>query len=137
MDRHNEAKVVVHLADRWKCEWIKNDDPYSLIDFIAVRNFRQVAFAEVKRRHCFVATYPTVYLSLRKWHALFEAHVRTGLSSVFVVQFDDGIKWIEAKDVDPRTAIMRGRFDREDAPNDVEPIIEVPIELFNDVRVAS
>jgi hypothetical protein len=52
----------------------------------------------------------------------------TRVPAVFVVRFTDQIKWISLADIDARLCMIGGCSRTVKSRNDIEPIIEVPID---------
>jgi hypothetical protein len=96
------------------------------VDWYGVRDSRIVAFYELKRRAHPVDKYPTVFMSWRKWITLQLTALAFGVPGVFVVQFADSLRWIDVRKVSGALSLA-GRTDRG-LENDIEPIIEVPVE---------
>lgn len=122
-----EENEVAHAIEaRWgvKCHRYGYLDS---VDWWIEKDGRTVAFAEMKNRNHEAGTYPTVFLAHHKWLAL-HLSARTGVASLFVVRFTDGIRWVNVNEIDPRALEIAGRRDRPGMPNDIEPVIHVPIE---------
>lgn len=97
------------------------------VDWYAEREDRLVGYAEIKVRTTTADTYPTVFLSLRKYASLTLIEHATGIPSTFVAGFACGsLLWIRTRDVDARAVTMGGRADRG-LRMDREPMVEVPI----------
>lgn len=127
-DLENQNEIAGKLGAAWKCRLVSFG--YSAdIDYYAERDGKVVAVVEIKRRNNPCSLYPTVYLSMRKWLALQMASVGFGVSGIFAVGFNDCIRYAQIRDVDPRKMIIAGRGDVR-ASNDIEPMIEVPIEAM-------
>lgn len=130
-DRFTQAVVLQELEAAWTCE-VKLFGPFCALDYYLLRDGRMVAVAELKARTHPHGTYPTVFLSLRKWLALTLASVGMGVPALFVVRFTDGAYWLRVGEVDASAVRVAGRYDRG-AANDVEPIIQVPLSKFRPV----
>lgn len=124
-DKVAERVAAGELSKAWNCNLHSFGD-FSPVDWYAEREGRTVANVEIKVRTHASDTYPTVYLSMRKWLALSLANVGMGVPGIFVAQFTDGLYYIDVGEVDARRHTIAGRRDRG-AANDLEPIIEVPI----------
>jgi hypothetical protein len=121
-------EVAAAIADRWGCE-LRSFGIMSPIDFYAVRAGRVAGFAEIKCRSHGSATYPTVYLSVRKWLALLVTSTGMGCPAIFVVRFTDGIYWVGIERIDPRRHLLGGHANPRQ-PHDVEPLIHVPVAIM-------
>lgn len=73
------------------------------------------------------ATYPSVYMALRKWVALQLISMALDPLGLFVVQYTDCLCWVDVNEIGVTKVIRGGRYDRPGVENDVEPIIEVPV----------
>ena len=100
----------------------------SPIDWVANKFGRVVGYIELKTRHHTSDKYPTVFLNVRKWLALMLTEIGTGTPSLFVVRFTDKLMKINVSDIDARNMRMGGCKKRVKSENDIEPVIEVPIE---------
>lgn len=97
------------------------------IDWYAHNGRFPLANIEMTRRYVDSTKYATVFLRMRKWLILMLAAQGLGRPSYHVVQWNDRIGFIDIYSVDGRRNKMGGRFDRPDAPNDLEPVIEIPV----------
>lgn len=121
-----DEKVVAKAIEKaWNVTCNKSG-LFEHLDFTLVANNKIVAYAETKARSHVYGTYPTVYFSQRKWLAV----KKTGKPGYFVVKFNDGIRAARVDTLDGSKPIWAGRKDRENAPNDMEYIIEIPITRF-------
>lgn len=126
-----EASTARTLSKAWHCE-VRSFGGRDEIDFYAIRHERLVAVMELKARKVTHLTYPTVFLSMRKYMDLRTYGHAMKVRAIFVVQFTDGLFWIDIGDVDPSRHRMGGNS-RNLAFNDYEPMIEVPIESLHRV----
>lgn len=130
-DKEREAKLDAVLEQAWGVKIYCYGDTLDEVDRYICKEDKVVGFAEYKCREYNSTAFETVYLSWRKFIALKRVSEYSGKPSLFVVQFLDCVKWIDVNKVDPKKLgiYRRGRAQRkEDSPNDMEPIIEVPIE---------
>jgi hypothetical protein len=125
-DTANERAVAEILSEKFGCE-IRSFGGRSEVDMYAVRDGRMAAVIELKTRKNSSTTYPTVFLSMRKYVDLRAFSHLFGVPAIFVVMYDDGIRYIDIGDVDTSRHIMGGNS-RNKAYNDIEPLIEVPVE---------
>lgn len=126
---------VARLIEReWKAQLQKLPDQYKL-DFAAYRDGELVAWLEIKNRTHAAGAYPTLILSVAKWHAGVALAVTSGCPFLVVANFVDGAKFVRysrGKVLDVRYG-PGGRTDRGDA-QDQEPVIHIPMELFKPIR---
>jgi len=132
-DIEREREVQRRLAQAWSCVVLRyEDDDFAPFDFTFIRHDKPLAVGELKSRGHKYGAYPTVYLSERKYGALMLAH-DGGLVPLFIVQYLDRLMWVDVSTLPDTSTVLAGRTDRENAPNDIEPIIEVPITLLQEV----
>src|SRR5262245_58204516 len=124
-DHAASREVADRFAKALGCE-LHPFGALSPIDWYATRHERLVGLMEVKCRSHDRGTYPTVFLSVRKWLALSLGSVGMGVPGIFAVRFNDGICWISVANVDA-SAHRMGGWSRPAARADVEPVIEVPV----------
>lgn len=126
VDVDNENAAARRLEAAWAVKLHRYPRLHT-VDWYAERADELVGYAEIKVRTCTATTYPTVYLSLRKYSSLMMLENATGIRSTFVAGFACGaLLWTPIRDVDARQIIIAGRSDRG-RPEDREPMILVPI----------
>lgn len=127
-DRTNENECAALLGKEWGCT-VHGLGPSSQIDWFLYKGDALVGLAELKCRNHKHGTFPTVFLSARKWAALQFLTLGLGVKGLFVVKWNDKIGWIDINAIDStKTTIVR-RMDRN-LPNDTEPAIEIPVYDF-------
>lgn len=134
-DRDNERTAAARLEAAWNCR-ITSFGALSPIDWFAQRDGRLTAVLELKSRSHAHDRFDTVFLNVRKWLALSLGAIGLGCPALFVVQFLDGIYWINAADIDARTNRIAGCARVVKAKNDIEPVIEVPVASMNKIPEA-
>jgi len=82
------------VAERWQCDYLKLPLSYRL-DFALVRQQKIVALAEIRVRNVRAETYPTIIFSVLKRASANMLSEQIGVPSFFVVQYDDGIRYID------------------------------------------
>ena len=132
-DKRNEESVKQRLEAAWdsSVHFFGNTNQ---IDAYVARGGEIRAWLEVKCRKVTKNTYDTIYLAFRKWLNLITAELHTERPGLFVVDFSDQLCYIPIRSVDARNIKLLGRTDRVGAANDLEPIIEVPIASFIDIK---
>lgn len=126
VDVDNETAAAARLEAAWGVT-LHRYPRLNAVDWYAERDDRLVGHVEIKVRTCTATTYPTVYLSLRKYLSLLTLEQATGARSAFVAGFACGtLLWTPITEVDARDVVMAGRHDRGYA-SDREPMILVPI----------
>lgn len=123
----NEKLVSKLLTDKWGVR-VEPTLPFSPVDFILYKDDLVVGYVETKARTHNYGTYPTIYLSLRKYEALHKLSMSEHVPTYFVVMFEDQFRYINIDDVDALSPFVAGRTDRRDAPNDMELMLNIPIE---------
>lgn len=90
-----------------------------------------IALAEYKRRRVLQQTYPTIILSVHKFTEIKVMAQMIRSKFLFYVEFDDGLCVADLTEHQPEPGAVKigGRTDRGDAA-DMEPVIEIPIEIF-------
>lgn len=125
-DTERENLVCQILEREWKC-LITRTGYLDDFDIIAVRQGRTQAIGEIKNRNNPSDQYRTVFFAAHKWLRLLEASRGLGVPGLFIVNFTDQVRYIDAGKIDARDHEIAGRMDRPDAPNDQELIIHVPV----------
>ena len=140
-DLKHEKEIAKKIEEALSWRLHKLSKAYFL-DFIAFSKYPKtmglVAFIEVRKRNNHTNKYPTVILSLNKYlKGVFYAKT-LGVKFLFVVQFHDGcFAYTYAEDADFEYKALEhiqigGRTDRND-PQDVEPVIHIPIDKFKPI----
>jgi hypothetical protein len=137
-DTVNQEKVARRLERRWNCFMHLSHGPYNEINYVTTRDHAwevPLGQVEIKCRDILAADHWLTWLGLRKYHDLMRNYEKFGLTTLFVVGFENGdgdIHWIHAKDVDARHPVWRGRSPR---PGDWEWMIEIPISTMGHIPV--
>jgi len=127
--RRTEDLIAGRLARCWKCD-VRRLAEYDRVDYYLVRDETVMAVCELKVRDVKHDAYPTVYLSARKYASLTLLGSAFGVRPLFIVAFADGwLGYVNVLDVPRQKLLMRGRHDRN-KDNDVEPMLQVPLESF-------
>ena len=125
-DVDNEHTAAARLEAAWGVK-LHRFPRLHAVDWYAEREDRLVGYVEIKVRTVTADSYPTVFLSLRKYASLTNLEHATGIPSTFVAGFACGsLLWIRTSDVDARSIVMGGRTDRG-LTMDREPMVNVPI----------
>lgn len=123
------------IEQRWRCK-VQSYGHWAPVDFWAGRGGEIIlAGIEFKRRYHELGKYPTVFLNLRKWIALHFAQLGLDKPAIYVVQFDDGVRWIELCDIPVTQVRIGGCREFVKSVNDIEPVIEVPIALMEEFKL--
>lgn len=128
-DRSAEAEVAKEIEVAWGCT-ISRFGALSAVDWYAIRHGRLVGVLELKSRSHDLGKFSTVFLNVRKWLALSLASAGLGAPAVFVVRFTDCTRWVPLSDVDAGRMKIGGCVRRVKSDNDVEPVIEVGVEVL-------
>lgn len=126
----SERETALAIEKAWKCNLTKLPMK-SKIDFLMKNKKGEPrAFVEVKNRACKRHKYPTYMISLDKWVSGLSMSRFTEVPLVLVVSWDDEIGYVTCGAVIKETTVnMGGREDRGDA-QDIEPVVHIPIYLF-------
>ena len=134
-DERNERTTAQEIETAWQCS-LHSFGQLAPIDWYAVRDGRLVGLLELKTRQHPRDKYRTVFLNIRKWLALTLTSIGVGVPSVYVVRFTDSLCWIRVSQVDPRNMRIGGCLGIVKSRNDVEPVIEVPVNTLHLLRGA-
>lgn len=129
-DRIRQREVADALQNVWKCTC--HEMPYSyILDFIAMRGGKALAFIEVKCRKRAYEGAHSVGVALRKLLAADAYERATGLPSFFAVRFMlcGTVAYTKLEKRESIGIGIGGRTDRNDK-DDVEPMIYIPISDF-------
>jgi hypothetical protein len=129
MDRQHEREVSELISRVWKCE-LRPFGPLCAVDWYAIRDGRLAAILELKSRSHDSGKYPTVFLNVRKWFALYMGSIGLNVPAFFVVRFQDGVRWISLAEIDARQHQMGGCRKIVKSHTDIEPIIHIPVEMM-------
>lgn len=130
-DLQGEEKTCHGFCSKFGMQACKLPISYGL-DYLLFADGKAVGFLEYKRRHFKVGDYDTVMLSLKKLMTAQQLKNATGLQSTFLVQFDNGIgsccfsKFTEKPDL----IEYGGRTRKTRDPQDIEPVVMIPMRLF-------
>lgn len=131
-DIGREANVAEILAAAWSCAIHKLPRLYSC-DYAAMRGKEVSAWLEIKCRN---ASYPTYLISLHKWIKGIELSEATAKPFLLVVSWPvNGEQVVMFYPVcrEPIHVVLGGRKDRND-PDDIEPMVEVPVAKFRRLK---
>ena len=132
LDKEHEEEVAQIIGRAWRCQ-VHEYGRLAPIDYYAERDGRLVGLLELKSRTHVHDKYPTVFLNSRKWLVLTMASLGMAVPGIFVVRFIDGLYWIPIAQVDARNITMGGTKKIVKSRTDIEPVIEVPIEDFEEI----
>lgn len=134
-DRDHEEEVIGKLMTAWGCGASRAPRKYA-VDWALERGGQVYAMAEVKYRS---KSYPTYIMSLSKFVTMCIHSTTSGLPYLLIVSWPEGGKRVIRYTRIDRKAhtgvILGGRKDRGD-PDDIEPMVEIPIEKFSLLREA-
>lgn len=131
-DRDRQRAIARTIEERCRCK-VHEFGYVSPIDWYIARDERMTAVAELKERTNASTAYATVFLSARKFLGLVFGSMSLGVPGLFFVQWTDRLGYVDAMEVWPvKQPILRnGRRHDYRTANDIEPIIEVPVERFH------
>ena len=124
-----EEATIRRVADRWGVTFQKLPIQYR-VDWALIRDGKVACWCECKRRHNNKGKYPSLMLSLSKVTHGLELARQTGLPFLVVVEWDDCLAYWKADRISG--VRLGGRVDRGDW-QDVEPVVDIGIELFTEL----
>lgn len=125
-----EADTIFEVSKAWKAELVKMPVKNKIDCLMKSKSGDPRAFVELKRRACKRHKYPTYMLSLDKWLAGLTMESGTNLPFILIVDWEDEIGFLKCSEVVAQINVnMGGRKDRGDA-QDIEPVVHIPIYLF-------
>lgn len=129
-DEANEDRLAARFGDAFNCDF-RRFARYTALDQWAMRDEAMVALAELKNRTHVFGAFPDTWLPLRKWLGLMLGQQGCGVPAIFGVEWSDGrAGFANACDIDPRGRIRIVRADNAEGPRALEPVIEVPLDVF-------
>ena len=132
LDLKNEQSVVNALSVHWGFQFLKLDRRYQA-DFMAVDGDDLKLWVEVKCRSISHTEYPTIILELDKCLAMWNLSQNTGVPSLFVAKWTDGLGWI--KIAPPFRVKFTGKNDRYGLGG--SPCVMLPIKHFVFVEMSN
>lgn len=130
-DEANEAAVAKILEAHWNCE-CRPMGKLAAIDWFFVRHERIVGVGELKIHRCAFGEYDSVFLNLRKWHALGLCQHGMNTPAVYVSQWSDKLGFINWVDIDASKHKIGGCKPRgPKSRSDTEPLIVIPTSSIN------
>ncbi len=126
----NEQEVKQAIEGRFNVELNKLPISYRM-DFMAFTGGKPSSVVEVKcRKKASSTTYPCFMLALGKWNAGIDYTMKNNIAFTLVGKYTDGIFYYKYKETDKvDIKWLNGRSDRND-PDDKEPCVYIPMELF-------
>ena len=120
-----EDAAKIYIGDKWNCTVSELGD-FGDIDWMLYRDNRIVAIAEFKRLYRDSTEWPNLYFNVKKWLPLMLVGAGLKVPSMFIVQFNDRISYIDVANIDASKNEVNGRADRSRA-SDLQPTILAPI----------
>lgn len=121
-DRNQQAKAVTMLAQTTGTT-AREMPELHFYDFDMIRDGKDVAIVEVKRRHIKRCEFSTFKIGTRKLNEVHDEAERRGIAGIILVQWDDALGYVSlarhppskwrVKQNDGRTVKTRDRFDIE------------------------
>ena len=131
----NESIVLDSISENWGISYSHVFcSKVSPIEWCLEKDGRIACVVELKTRKIPSTRWDTVFLSNRKRHNLFYAAKGLHCAPIFMVKWSDGvIKWINVLDVLELPMSLQGRPPRYGSVNDIEQIVDVPIDKMRDL----
>lgn len=126
----NEQEVKQAIEGTFHVKLNKLPISYRM-DFMAFRDNKPTSVIEVKcRKKASSTTYPCFMLALGKWNSGIDYTIKNNIRFFLVGKYLDGIFYYKYKPTDKvDIKWFNGRSDRDD-PDDKEPCVYIPMELF-------
>ena len=131
-DRGREGSFIEELCIAWQCEARKLPMHYKL-DFAMIRDGTIKAFLETKVRNYTMDYFDAYMLSMSKVLAAQEYSAFADVPSLLAVRWSDGDGFIALNRLEDFNVGFGGRADRGD-PQDIEPVVFIPIANFRRLR---
>lgn len=133
-DVQNETAVKDQLEKIWNVELHKLPESYQL-DYLATRGEEGKMWVEIKCRKIDSGKFPSIILSMHKYIKGIDLAKTSGLPFIFVVQTNDKLMWYEF-DIEHNYGVrLGGRTVKRRDYEDVEPIIDIPMDWFRELNV--
>jgi hypothetical protein len=138
VDRANQEALAAYLEKHWQCRIFKMQQ-YEVVDYAMLNqhNYGIRAWVEFKARKITCNQFSTIFISLHKWErGVFRALLTKLPFYVVVGCLDDGMVIcykFERQHMGTFYVEWWGRTKRGMDDPDVEPVIHIPIELFQPV----
>jgi len=133
-DRARQEEARGWLATHFECD-VVSQEPLSEIDYVATRNGRALWVGEHKARFVQSTTYPTVFLSWRKWMALVVTGHNMECGGLYVVRFYDRVLFVTMNKVDARGWRYFDTRHVYRTASDHELVVEVPVSDMTELHV--
>lgn len=127
-----EANTMRQVCEVWGAKEKKLASRYQIDWAVMDHSGAMKAWAECKRRYHAFGHYDTLMLSLGKFREGRQLSLDTNMPFLLIVEWDDGIRWARAS-ADMPAIGLGGREDRSD-PDDIEPCVFIPVEMFKPLR---
>ena len=136
-DLTREEFILQVATKTWGLEAQKLSGVNYKVDYVFHTKGVIQCFVEIKDRTTSgkMSSFPTVYIGLAKVLAGTLLARHTGVEFVFIVKFEDGIFFHTFKDEDSFPVRVKGRTNDPRCVEDIEPIVEIPVERFNLLEV--
>jgi hypothetical protein len=120
------------LCRAWDAEVCKLSPMLYKVDWVFYRQGKVKAFAEFKRRN---RKMDTLLLSAAKYIQLLELNRMTGIMSMLVVQWPDGLWYHEVQSPAVLPLDLRMGGNSRGQNGDYEPVIYIPVSEFIEVKL--
>lgn len=128
-DEHLRSEQVIEgvIEMVWSCRLVRFPQ-FHPIDWYAERGGRMIAAVELKTRHEAFDPFGVGYIDHGKWIWMLQAALAT--PAVYVVQFDDGIRAVDVRQLGSVSVRVAGRKDRGRAA-DIKPVVTFEARYFS------
>ena len=131
--REKAAENKINLSLGWFC--MKLGEAKYRVDWGLYDNSTLIGWGEFKFRNIAKDRFPTLLLSADKWLRLIDLGESSGLTSYMFVQWSDSDLHyvIVNKETNVRVEYTHGGNYARNNPGDIEPVVHIPINLFQPV----
>lgn len=127
----NEESAAKSICQTWKVDIEKLSPTLYKIDWVLYRNNEPKAFAEFKRRSKKI---DPLFISVAKYIQLLELNRITGLPCLLIVQWPEGLWYHNIKHPVKLPLDLQMNGNPRGQNGDFEPVINIPLSLFKEVK---
>lgn len=126
LDRAEEARVADRVRRAWGCQLLRLPHMSEPGDYLLHNGQVALALLEIKRRTTPHDQYETYMVSAKKIETMTRAANRMRVEALLVVEFSDGLRWVNAHEMSRAPLHFGGRHDRPEEGTSMEPCHHIP-----------
>lgn len=130
-DLLTEKNAALYIEKEFDCDITKLSERLYELDWAISREGKVCAFGEFKRRRFSRSKFQTLILSAAKWMKGIELARFYSVPFILFIQWDDGIFYLNSEEFQAHTLRLAGNHRGQNG--DIEPCVEIPVELFKKV----